>query len=99
MRLGSHPVPCPARLAALMRGMVRVQGHAVETAAGHEATVFLVLFETVVTRLAQALQRTEREGVNIAMMRDDVIDHRRGFDLPLLLTEPAERLERELIPA
>ena len=77
--------------------MIWIERHTVETSTGHKATMFLVLFEPIVARRAERLQRTEHEEIHITTVRHNVVDDGGRLDLPLLLAEAAERLNRELM--
>ena len=94
-----HVVFCVSVSRSCINRIARVEGHAGLVAAAREAGPFLLLLQTVVARLAQALKRAKPELIHVTMMRRDMIANRCGRRSALLCAEPAKWLGEELKPA
>lgn len=76
--------------------MPRVERPAIGAHVGAETVLLFEALGTVVACVAQRLQRTRPELLNITTMRDDVISDRGGHHLPALQMHGTERMFLEL---
>ena len=79
--------------------MARVQRHAIKANIGAETVRLNEPLRGVVAALAQALERTEPEFVDVAVMRLDVIADCRRRDDSALQAERAQRMFAQLVPS